>query len=949
MDPLPNAAIFGRDGVVSRLARSRAPLTLLTGDSGIGKSDVLAAAQVGTESTIAPAPRTLPGSGGVLQRILLEGLGEILAEYVRQHGKAREIGEYLIAAGDRLFLQRGEELLRVILQEVLVFVRSKLVGPEFGDAIVGYVTSLRDTVDQRLTARLDNAIDRGAVGLVLDLANEVMVFLDGQTAVIALDAGERLPDSDVRVLGDLSDALPSTLRLRIAMSTYSEEHRRKVDYLLGLANGITEIPLGGLDEEAVAEWLVAESLNPEIAAEVTRVTSGYPLHVGDLLAHIRGGGTIDDAPLHQAFARRTEEAWNGLDPEIAAHARKLCVLLDPLPLNRTLELLRIDASEWGEVEDRLWRSRIFSVFVNGQRWFHEQRRRYLVEVKLGAEELGMARSAAVPILQAMVTESPRLERVAELAVLLAGAAPLLDSDEQLRAAVELDRDQLAICAAIIELVEPNMVLKAIGGDVLLRYTKRVFRPASDLIEAFRRLGNCPFVYIAEVGGQAVAAPQFENTLAALSLFGRAERELGRRPVPSAAGAAFAGEIRPRLGSFLGAGFGAGDAPMARLGHEAVRQRRLLRPRTFVNDRDAGPNLLLRARYAGRAIFSHVCFDDEKARDEALALLRGLTAEVLEQPFEVTDVLPHPVRAVPAARFLRAAGRILGSSLSIDVEGIKARRSLEAPVAPNQRVEIRAKLTEIIRELCTPVERYALGLDQGLTFIFYGTDRSLEVAEVVGTRTGARELDQPLGVSPGDPFRLFRLENSLGLGQGERVSSISFHVSAVPVLDDPAIEALNSYAARAKDFNATQRRLQLQLDAVELEQAVRTAVDRELADATALHQSGVFGDDVEAPSPLAYRLELAKPDVFTSGIFGSPFVSAQAIVELHDGLTNLVTVSISENGGFKTDITEASGENIVTWTQGDGEAVVAALLGHREDDVEFQRIEITGQGDGTGSL
>ena len=127
------------------------------------------------------------------------------------------------------------------------------------------------------------------------------------------------------------------------------------------------------------------------------------------------------------------------------------------------------------------------------------------------------------------------------------------------------------------------------------------------------------------------------------------------------------------------------------------------------------------------------------------------------------------------------------------------------------------VTEVVRELSGPIERNALGLDQGLMFDFYSTERALQVAEVVGAGTGARELDKPL-VAADDPFRTFRLEESLGLGESQRVASINFRVGNVRVLDDPVIDALNDYGARAKDVNAIQRRLQLQLDAAELEQA-----------------------------------------------------------------------------------------------------------------------------------
>src|SRR5215218_1692489 len=47
--------IYGREESVAALARSRAPVTLVTGDSGVGKSELLAAAQQAAEDALAPA------------------------------------------------------------------------------------------------------------------------------------------------------------------------------------------------------------------------------------------------------------------------------------------------------------------------------------------------------------------------------------------------------------------------------------------------------------------------------------------------------------------------------------------------------------------------------------------------------------------------------------------------------------------------------------------------------------------------------------------------------------------------------------------------------------------------------------------------------------------------------------------------------------------------------
>jgi hypothetical protein len=79
-DPVAADVLYGRERDVARLSASRASLTILSGDSGVGKSSILEAGQQATDDAIAPPPQTVPYSGGVLQRIMLEGLSAVCAE-----------------------------------------------------------------------------------------------------------------------------------------------------------------------------------------------------------------------------------------------------------------------------------------------------------------------------------------------------------------------------------------------------------------------------------------------------------------------------------------------------------------------------------------------------------------------------------------------------------------------------------------------------------------------------------------------------------------------------------------------------------------------------------------------------------------------------------------------------------------------------------------------------
>lgn len=919
--------LYGRREDIGRLAASRAPLTILTGDTGVGKSELLAAAQRETEWAIAPTPRTLPASV-VLQRILLEGLGAVLAEQVERTGRVQQLGQYLFEAVHRIVDERGQELVRVIGKEVLAFVRGRL-GEEFGQATATYAKAFKDSVDDRLAVRLDSALDRPAAELVVALAGQVLDALGGESAVIALDAGERLADADLRLLADLSKSLPDSLRLRIAIATYSPEQRAMVDFLQRFGPAVAEIPLAALDEGAVGAWLTAAGQPLKLAADVTRVTAGYPLHIGDLILHLRGGGTVHDAPLQVAFGQRTEESWRTLEPEIAAHARKLCVFIDPLPLERTIELLDIDRASWGEAQDRLSHARIFSTQVNGQPWFHEQRRRYLVWEKLSAEERGAASAAGVELLEAMMVAENHRDRLSEFALMAGDATPLQEEGEQFRTVLDLDADELAICASLIELTASRDVAPAIEGDDLLRYARRVFGADGDLVAAFRRIQGSSLVHVIEDERMALTYPTFESQTITLLVAGRASAEFGRAPIPDAATVVFRAVIAPRLSSYLGAGYGVGSAAMSTLVEHAIDLRRQLAAPRFIAGRDAGPDLLLRCRYAGRPIYAHVSFEVPEARDAALQRLDGLQVETFGEALEVVDVFAHPVTVVPARRFLRAAKRLLGVDLRMSQDGLKGTRQLERTVSAEQRMHTRMAVRQIVRERSNTIERYAFRVERSAALAFHGNERHLAVIEILDAPQEVRRLDFPLDLLATDPFWAFKIEATIGSEAGQTLGGLSIRASVDAIRDDPAVEALNDYVGKAKEFNRHQLKMAIPLRAEIIEAKIQYALDQQRDDAEALAESGVFGD-VKVPGCRKLEVELSVTDEGNGRIYLGPFWSGQVISRVHDGRSDEVKVKIGTS--FSNDVRDLADREDVAWSRGNGRRLVAELLGYGDDDL-----------------
>jgi hypothetical protein len=922
--------LFGRTHEVARLTASRAPLTLLTGDSGVGKSTVLAAAQAATRDAIAPDPRSLPSSGGALQRLLLEGLATALTADTTTRGSGGKLVALLAEAAERVVAQGGQGLVRLIGQEVLALVRGQL-GESVGEGLIAYAAALKEPADQRLAVRLDNALDRGAAELVLSFATELLPSLESQSVVLAFDAGERLAPEDVRFLSDLAEGMPKGMRIRIAVSTYAGERQDIVDELGSVGSAVAAIELEGITDDGIREWLDAEDLTDVDVAQLRRATGGYALYVGDLIAHLKDGGTIEQAPLHDQLAFRTEEAWRELSAEIAGRARRLCVFADPLEGARTASLLGLSASEWAETQERLQRARIFSIEANGRPWFHEQRRRYLLEHKLTAEERTVACADGVAVVCAIAQETGRTDRLAELAELLPQASTLLEENKQLRAVVSLNRPQLALCAAFVELMEPTMgKAPMIDAQALLRHARSVFEITDDLIAALRHIGKGPLVQLIEQQQGAIARSWMGEQLVVFAIIGRARRSLPRAPIRGAAGAVFETVIRPRVEPFLATGYGIGDTRMAGLGVESVELRRRLGALAPVDGRDTGPNLLLRGHYGGRPFYAHLSFEEDSQCEQAYNELHGLTTEVLDQPFDMSDLLRHPSQAVPARRFLLAAGRLLGGQLNTSFDGTTASRKLAAGQPMQERLETRAAIIRLVRERTSVIERYAMDIDKPIGFLFHDDGKFSHIAEVIGGRENARPATGPARHSFNEPFWAYMIEELDGLTPQERVAIVKFSMGSSDRDrdSDPAVETLADLAKMAAHFNAVQQRVQIDLNDPDLAEQIEQALNLRLNDARALHESGLLGEDINPPAPAAYEIRLMQE----SGGEGPFMRTAEMIARSTVGNRDRVTIMVADS---MTPMSEVISQETISWSQGRAHDLIAELLGHRTDDVRLR--------------
>src|SRR6266702_14107 len=114
--------LYGRDLQVTDLLRVQTPVTVISGDGGVGKTRLLDEI-VGRFDGIAPAPVVVGHAPASLQAGLLDALGAAAALIVQDEGAARRVGKLLVEGGRRLAHIKANEIGLAVARIVLGAVR----------------------------------------------------------------------------------------------------------------------------------------------------------------------------------------------------------------------------------------------------------------------------------------------------------------------------------------------------------------------------------------------------------------------------------------------------------------------------------------------------------------------------------------------------------------------------------------------------------------------------------------------------------------------------------------------------------------------------------------------------------------------------------------------------------------------------------------------------------
>lgn len=823
---------------------------MLTGDSGIGKSALLARAQWLAEDALAPNPVQVYASDGAVQQALLDGLASAVAMLWEEPGRQRRtaVREFV----GRMLEEGALEARRVVRQALIGQLRSH-IGDEpldllrriWGEAVVA-----GDAIGRRIAGARDSSV----AAALTELAGEVLQLSERQDLLIAFDRLEVLPVGDVRLLSDIARMAPEGVKFRAAVMDAAPHGVAVVDTIrtsAGTDAALVAVP--PLDEDGVRALLEHAGIDGALTPEVLRLTGGYPLHLGDVSLHLLRGGGIHNVPTHRNFGVVIERAWADIEASARHVARQLCLLERPLPLPALLEFLEVSDPAWWDTAERLCGIRVFTQQVDGIPWFHEQRRRWLLD-HLAQQETRSYAARLVSVVSRLLADEPSGWRYSTtFAGLLEAAGDQIESPE-LRAIASLSKPALAVAGALLELTDVNE--PAVEALSALDHTRHHFGVAGDLVTALSELEELDLAVVQSAGSRAAAVPLLDlGRVAAIAGF--CQRRLGRMPIPGLATAIWDALLGPLAHPFEVAVYGVGGPAPGTLSRD-VRDAQV-RHTGVVSTRFHG--CVAYGQHRGTRIYAAASTPTDEV-DRLSNAWRGATVELADGTFTVLDVVDYPSQRFRSNRWLAAGTDVLGAD---EVRGGESTLELEADLRMHSRIR------EFAQEQMAHAERLAAGLRETAHYFFNEEEDASRVVEVYGLGPGVTRVPE-LRSTLHDAFSILRLADALRLSEGARIAHVTTS-SGRTARSHPLRRFGEEMARQVLEYNREQPSLEVSLVCEELAPWLEALLEQRYADACRMHHA--VGEDVAPPTKREVFIVTSPPSSSLDAAGPSACVAARA--------------------------------------------------------------------------
>lgn len=797
----PHAAkLYGREEVILEVVAPGPALRIVHGDSGIGKSAVLrAAARSWPRATLAAGPVALGRSQGSALTAICEALAEALAEWQSAKlSSSRDVQASLAEITGKAEDEATERLLTFVLERMRAYgldPRDLVPRAAYGRGPLPGTKNL----DEELM-RLTTPPTARTLAQLTDRMSEALEMQIG----IALDMGERLCDEDVALLADLNEQASHRVAFIVAVSTHAPRGREVCRALREA--GAAEHELLPLGDHAASSWLKSRGVARSKWEAVRRASNDYPLFFADAIQLVLAGTPLASKAYEGRFAALQDAVWRNLDPELQRVSAKLVGFEDSPDDAFVAGLLDYPEDEVPSLRRRLEEAGLFVWHPHGDLWFHDRKRNHIREQVLSRKERESTATASLKRLRDLVESGDGFPRWAASAI--ASCLREIDAREnspRVSSLIGLRRDDLALLAALIELVDRDAEFKQFAeAREVVRHARRRFglrSPARPRIEALESMG---LIHVASNEHLAILAPLIESKFYWAALIGVISHEFSIDPVPRLVRTVFDSTVRMHVPHFKVGTFHLGHGSLLDLKRS---WEELMRSEDAPSRPGATAGVGGVVKAEDFEVGFVLSFSDEDKAEQAKATLRRIDLD--PDGFAMSSVWSLP----PSRIGIGFIGTVLDEQLRDEVATTLASfSSLRSRIAEVDRLEnlLRSHLTDVeassIRASGTvrrmPVERS----DQRSSVIV-----ELQ-SEAHSERPDAAEQDRVLrSYKAGDPLFEVTLRDEGLVSDSERFDSVHEWFGGSPSTTDLIEDVVSSFEEEARRFNRGLRAVELPMD------------------------------------------------------------------------------------------------------------------------------------------
>lgn len=401
--------LIGRDKLVGELTCAPSGVWLITGDSGIGKSAVLEAACRQSTSSINPEPYAV-GFSESLETALFGVLGQVASLIAEDADDIRGLMRRMATATSTVAALYFNQLPFILFGRLLGVVGDH-TGLPVDDFIDDIQTQMQDESAAGVGKRATEARGEIAAETFQALAEALTEAAKDRDTVLALDTRTDIRKVDRRLLADVAERLPETFSIWLTLSTGNQAGNTASNWLQENSDGIAEFEVSPLSIQDVRGWLASLGIEERFAQALHRASNGYPLVIEQLTVNsdIRLGG-FPALEITKGFSSLVRDTLAQLDPQSREIAKRLALLRDPPPSDETASVLGVTQQELADARFQLQQSRLLTVKVAGQPWFHERRRQAIVESSMEPTERGAFSDSLAESIWALAKADPAQAR-----------------------------------------------------------------------------------------------------------------------------------------------------------------------------------------------------------------------------------------------------------------------------------------------------------------------------------------------------------------------------------------------------------------------------------------------------------------------------------------------------------------------------------------------------------